>query len=177
MATLHICNLVEINHWIVPDEDENGNEGFWQIQNRFQNGNTDQSVRFENNDYPFLSFLYQGATRSRTGDNLEAGLVVSTNQISMDYAYDIVMVDFNESQHHIKRQVKVLTCLLNKEFTEVKKVLTTENWIGASMNYDAETVEITLASAIDAVFASCPNFYLDENNVGRLPTTARVRTA
>ena len=44
------------------------------------------------------------------------------------------------------------------------------------MNYDAETVEITLASAIDAVFAGLPNQYLDEINVGRLPTTARVTT-
>ena len=177
MANVCIANFVEIRHWIVPDEDENGSEGYWETQYRFQNANPDQSIQHRGEEYKFLSFLYQGATRTRTGDNIEAGLVVSTNQISMDYAYDIVMIDFNDNQHHIKRQVKVQTCLLNKEFTAVKKVITTEEWIGASMNYDAETVEITLASAIDAVFAGCPNFYLDENNVGRLPTTARVRTA
>ena len=84
----------------------------------------------------------------------------------MDYAYDIVMIDSNKNQHHIKRQITVRTCLLNSGFTGVQKVLTTEAWIGASMNYDAETVEITLASAIDAVFAGLPNQYLDEVNVG-----------
>ena len=95
----------------------------------------------------------------------------------MDYAYDIVVMDWNVHQHHIKRQVIVRTCLLNTEFTQVQKVLTTEKWIGASMNYDAETVEITLSAAIDAVFSGFPNQYLDETVVGRLPTTARVSTS
>ena len=176
MSKVHIANFVEIRHWIVPDDDER-DEGTWQTQYRFQNANTEGIIRHQGQDYRFLSFLYQGATRTRTGDNIESALVVSSNQIAMDYAYDIVMIDFNESQHHIKRQVTVQTCLLNNDFTEVKKVLTTENWIGASMNYDTETVEITLASAVDAVFAGLPNMYLNENNVGRLPTTARIQTA
>ena len=175
MSKLHVGNLVTISHWIVPDDDEQ-DEGKWVVQNRFQNANTESPIKFNGQNYNFLSFLYQGATRTRTGDNLEAALVVSTNQISMDYAYDIVMIDFNKNQHHIKRRVTVRTCLLNDNFKNVQKVLTTEHWIGASMNYDAETVEITLASAIDAVFAGLPNQYLDENNVGRLPTTARVTT-
>ena len=176
MSSVHIGNLVEIRHWIVPDESES-DDGTWEVQNRFQNANTDSNIAYGGNSYSFLSFLYQGATRNRTGDNLEAALVVSTNQISMDYAYDIVMIDFNENQHHIKRQIKVDTCLLNEDFTQVKKVLSTEYWIGASMSYDAETVEIILSSAIDAVFAGLPNAYLNEANVGRLPTTARVSTS
>ena len=176
MANLHIGNLVEIRHWIVPDASEPDN-GTWQTQYRWQNANTTEVIRWDGHDWRFLSFMYQGATRSRTGDNIEAGLVVSTNQISMDYAYDIVVMDWNVHQHHIKRQVIVRTCLLDDDFNAVNKVLTEERWIGASMNYDAEMVEITLASAIDAVFAGLPNQYLDENNVGRLPTTARVSTS
>ena len=176
MSKVHIANFVEVRHWIVPDDDER-DEGTWQTQYRFQNANTENIIQHQGQDYRFLSFLYQGATRTRTGDNIESALVVSTNQIAMDYAYDIVMIDFNESQHHIKRQVTVQTCLLNNDFTQVKKVLTTDNWIGASMNYDTETVEITLASAVDAVFAGLPNMYFHESNVGRLPTTARIQTA
>ncbi|ADD94718.1 hypothetical protein [uncultured phage MedDCM-OCT-S09-C28] len=175
MSKIHVGNLVTISHWIVPDDSEQ-DEGEWVVQSRFQNANTEGPIDLNGRDYDFLPFLYQGATRTRTGDNLEAALVVSTNQISMDYAYDIVMIDFNNKQHHIKRRVTVRTCLLDNDFKKVQKVLTLENWIGASMNYDAETVEITLASAIDAVFAGLPNQYLDENNVGRLPTTARVTT-
>ena len=39
MAKVHIGNLVEIRHWIVPDEDVNDN-GYWVTQDRFQNVNT-----------------------------------------------------------------------------------------------------------------------------------------
>lgn len=175
MAKIHIANFVEIRHWIVADDSER-DEGYWQTQYRFQNANTEQAIQHRGEIYTFLSFIYQGATRTRTGDNIESALVVSTNPISMDYAYDIVVIDFDQNQHHIKRQIKVQTCLLNDDFTEVQKILATEHWIGASMNYDAEMVEITLASAIDAVFAGLPNMYLDENNVGRLPTTSRIST-
>ena len=176
MAKLHICNLVEVRHWLVPDSSE-PDQGVWQTQNRWQNGNTLEPIDYDGHKWGFLSFMYQGATRTRTGDNIEAGLVVSTNQISLDYSYDIVVMDWNVHQHHIKRQVIVRTCLLNTEFTQVQKVLTTEKWIGASMNYDAEMVEITLSAAIDAVFSGFPNQYLDETVVGRLPTTARVSTS
>ena len=175
MAKIHIANFVEVRHWIVPDDDERDN-GFWQTQNRFQNANK-QSIRYNDDRWDFLSFIYNGATRTRTGDNIEASLIVSTNQISMDYAYDIVVIDFNEHQHHIKRQVNVQTCLLNDDFTEVKKVLSSEYWIGATMGYNEDAVEIGLSSAIDAVFSKLPNMYLDETNVGRLPTTARIATS
>ena len=175
MSKIHVANFVEIRHWIVDDADERDN-GFWRTQHRFQNGTPNQVIRHEGQDWKFLSFLYQGATRTRTGDNIEAALVVSTNQISMDYAYDIVVINSNQNQHHVKRQVRVQACLLNSDFTSVNKVFSTENWVAASMNYDEVTVEITLSSAIDAVFAGLPNMYLDENNVGRLPTTARIST-
>ena len=176
MSKLHVGNLVEIRHWIVPDESES-DKGKWVTQNRFQNANPNATVRHRNQNWGFLSFIYNGATRTRTGDNIEASLLVSTNQISIDHAYDIVVIDFNKNQHHIKRQVRVDTCLFNDDFTRVVKTLTTEYWIGATMGYDETTVEIQLASAVDSVFAGLPNQYLDETNVGRLPTTSRVTTA
>lgn len=176
MAKLHIANFVEVRHWIVPDDDERDN-GSWQTQNRFQNANIFNTINHDGHDWGFLSFIYNGATRSKSGDNIESSILVSTNQISMDYAYDIVTVDFNQNQHHIKRQVMVQTCLLNDDFTAVKKVLSIEYWIGASMGYNAEVVEIALSSGVDAVFAGLPNMVLDENNVGRLPTTSRIATS
>ena len=171
MSKIHIANFVEIRHWIVPDSSER-DEGVWTTQLLFQNCNTDQSITFRDKTWRFLSFLYQGATRTRTGDNIEAALVVSTNQLSIDYAYDITV-----AENHVKRQVRVYTCLMNNDFTAVQKVLGVEKWIAASMNYDDTTVELTLSSPIDAVFASLPNAYLTERNVGRLPTTSRINTA
>ena len=176
MAKIHLANLIQINHWVVDDNDE-FDQGRWETKYQFQNANTRSSIIYQGQEYKFLSFIYQGATRTRTGDNLEAALALSTNQISMDYGYDMVVLDYNAQQHHIKRQIVVYTCLMNDEFSGVDKVLNTEYWIGASMNYDEVTVEITLSSAIDAVYSGMPNVYLTEKMVGRLPTTARVRTS
>ena len=44
---------------------------------RYQNANTDTYIEFEGKRYPFLSFIYQGATRTRTGDNIEAALALA----------------------------------------------------------------------------------------------------
>ena len=175
MSKVHIGNLIEIRHWIVSDEDED-DKGKFVTQNRWQNVNPTKPVIYDKKNFSFLPFVYNGATRTRTGDNIESSLLVATNQISMDYAYGVVVIESNSTQHHIKRQVRVRTCLFNNDFTAVKKTLTLEEWIGASMTYGADVVEIQLASAIDAVFAGLPNQYLDERNVGRLPTTARVST-
>ena len=77
MAKVHIGNLVEIRHWIVPDKDVNDN-GYWVTQDRFQNVNTTTTISYGGQNYSFLSFIYQGATRSRTGDNIQASLMVTT---------------------------------------------------------------------------------------------------
>ena len=105
MSKIHIGNLVEIRHWIVPDDSEQ-DEGDWVVQNRFQNANPDAVIPHDNGSFNFLSFIYNGATRTSTGDNLEASLMVSTNQISMDYAYDIVIIDYNKSQHTLNVKSK-----------------------------------------------------------------------
>ena len=35
------------------------------------------------NDYGYLSFIYQGSTRNRSGDNNEAAIVLANNELSM----------------------------------------------------------------------------------------------
>ena len=176
MSMVNVSNLVQIRHWIVPDEDKN-DDGYYKTVYKFQNVNPNKGIVYGSNTYSFCRFIYNGATRTRTGDNLQASLAVSTNQIAMDTAYDIVLIDFNSKQHHIKRQVIVRTCIMDSDFDKVRHVLSEERWIGASMNYNEDVVEIELASAVDAVFAGLPNQYLDEITVGRLPTTARVQTS
>ena len=141
---------------------------------RFQNANTEQNIRYEGENYPFLGFIYQGATCT---ERRQYPIQPSRQTSSMDFCYDIVSMSYAQPTTHIKKQVVVNTCLLNNEFTQVDKVINTEYWIAASMSYDELTVELTLSSAIDAVYTGLPNFYLTEKMVGRLPTTARVRTA
>ena len=99
---VHVGNLVEVRNWIVPKNDPY-DKGTWQTEYRFQNVNTAANISYSGGNYKFLSFIYNGATRTRTGDNIEASLLVTTNQISMDIAYASSKAD------HSKKQIVVRT--------------------------------------------------------------------
>ena len=131
------------------------------VVHRFQNSKVGSTI----NSHQYLSFIYQGASKNRTGDNLISGLVMSVNPIAMGYAHEAVANRWN---------VKVETCSMNNDFTAIQRVLTTEYWVAASMSYDTTTVEIALSSTLDAVSLILPNRVFEPHLVGWLPTTANI---
>lgn len=135
------------------------------VQQRFQNSKPGEVISYRGVSWPYLSFIYQGAAKNRTGDNLESGLVMSSNSISMGYATQAVRNRWN---------VRVDSCSMHPVNFTVGRTLTTEFWIAASMSYDMETVEVLLSSSIDAVGANAPTRVLTRNMVGALPTTGSV---
>ena len=159
MALIHICNFLEVRRW-------NSDTDTWYTEYLFQNGNLEQPISHNGKSWSYLSFIYQGAVKNRTGDNLEAALVLSSNPISMAHAQRVV---------EEKLQVIVQTGLMDQNFNLVQKIINTEQWVGTSMSYDVEAVEITLASRIDAVGMSIPNQYLKRSTVGALPTTGNIQ--
>ena len=159
MALIHICNFLEIRRW-------KSNTDTWKTEYAFQNGNSENRISHDSKSWSYLSFIYQGAVRNRTGDNLEAAIVLSSNAISMGHAQKVV---------EEKLQVVVQTALMNSTFNSVQKIINTEQWVGTSMSYDVEAVEITLASRIDAVGLVIPNQYLKRSSVGALPTTGNIQ--
>ena len=159
MALIHICNFLEVRRW-------NSDTDTWYTEYLFQNGNLERPISHNGKSWSYLSFIYQGAVKNRTGDNLEAAVVLSSNPISMAHAQRVV---------EEKLQVLVQTCLMEQNFNAVQKVINTEQWVGTSMSYDVEAVEITLASRIDAVGMSIPNQYLKRSTVGALPTTGNIQ--
>lgn len=136
------------------------------IQRRYQNGVNDAKVTLDGKQFGFLSFIYQGATKNRTGDNMESILVLANNRLSMNTAIEAVQGRW---------QVQVDTCTMNPDTFAVLKKITTENWIVSSMAYDPVTIELTLSSSIDAVGANVPNRVLTQKQVGALPTTAQIQ--
>ena len=114
---------------------------------------------------PYLSFIYQGAAKNRTGDNLESALVLAANQVSMNAVRDAVAN---------QRKVTVTTALMSDDFSRKQRDLTIEYWIAASMSYDTETIEVLLSSAIDAVGARTPNRVLTRDLVGDLPVSGSI---
>ena len=135
------------------------------VQHRFQNSQPGETVTKDGQEFSYLSFIYQGAAKNRTGDNMEAQLVLSNNLISMSRAHEAVKKRWN---------IEVSTCSMKlPEFT-VARTLTTEFWIAASLVYDFETVEITLSSSIDAVGTSVPHRVLTTSADGALPTSGQI---
>ena len=124
------------------------------------------SILHNGNLHTFLPFIYQGAAKTKSGDNLEAQLVLANNSISMNHVRDSIAERHN---------VKVEVCKMNSNF-DVDEILTVENWIIASFAYDATTIEVLLSSAIDAVGTTAPNRVFTTDIVGALPRTGNIQT-
>jgi len=117
-------------------------------------------------DYYYLPFIYQGATKNRSGDNLEAALVLANNAVAMNRAREAVTN---------KWSIEVSVCLVDPSTLAHQRTLTTDNWLASGMSYDTQNVEVILSSAIDAVGAVSPNRVLTTDMVGHLPTSASIR--
>ena len=124
------------------------------------------SILHNGNKHTFLPFIYQGAVKSKSGDNLESQLILANNAIAMNHIRDAIAERHN---------VKVEVCKMNSNFT-VDEILTVENWLIASFGYDATTIEVLLSSAIDAVGTSAPNRVFTTEIVGFLPRTGNIQT-
>ena len=117
-------------------------------------------------EFKFLPFVYQGAAKSKSGDNLEAQIVLANNSVAMNHVNDALKNKCN---------VTVSVCKMKEDFT-VDHVLTTEHWLLASFAYDATTIEVLLSSSIDAVGTTAPNRVFTTAIVGFLPRTANIQT-
>lgn len=136
-----------------------------QLQGRYQNGDNLNWIDYNGASHAFLSFIYNGATKSRTGDNLVGGLALSTNKVAMNLASQAVQAYWN---------VEVETVLVDPETLQPNRLLSSEVWVATSMSYDPVTLEIELSSAIDAVGLNAPNKVLISSAVGGLPLTSSI---
>ena len=123
-------------------------------------------IQKDTEEFKFLPFIYQGAAKSKSGDNLEAQIVLANNSVAMNHVNDALKNKCN---------VTVSVCKMKEDFT-VDHVLTTEHWLLASFAYDATTIEVLLSSSIDAVGTTAPNRVFTTAIVGFLPRTANIQT-
>ena len=153
------------------------------VQRRYQNGkqnpnNPDESKIFfqfpgdpASSNYLFLNFIYQGAAKNKSGDNLEAALILANNQVSMSHAQEAIA-----NKYSVEVFVsKVDPVTMNPQKIYGNNFLTRDNWLVTSLSYDAETIEILLSSSIDAVGTTAPNRRLTAGLVGALPVTGDIQ--
>jgi hypothetical protein len=158
MAYVKLCNFIEVYRI--------RNDGSEDISDRYQNYAPGQEIPYNATPgYKYLSFIYQGAAKNRTGDNLEAALVLSVNSLSQDAARSAVMK---------RKHVRVHSVVIESGYNPVTRTLSTEEWLAATMTYDYDTLEVVLSSGIDAVGANAPTRVLTKALVGRLPVTASI---
>jgi hypothetical protein len=145
-----------------------------------RDGNTPASLnpsKFQNGkhegvgEYKYLSFLYQGAAMNRSGDNLEASLILANSPLSIAYAKQFV-----ENKYYVKIETFLMTADFNKDTSaENGGKITGEYWLVAGMRYDPESVELVLSSAIDAVGANAPQQTLTMERCAHLPLTGQIQ--
>jgi hypothetical protein len=163
MSFVRIANFVDV--YTVDDQ------GTERVKHRYQNAAPGSVISHNWGDgngtqtYQYLSFIYQGAAKSRTGDNLQAALVLSVNQLSQGISRQMLL----DRDH-----VRVRTVVMEMKSDAVNRDLTKEEWLSATMTYDTTTVELILSSGIDAVGANAPNPVLDRDRVGPLPITGSI---
>jgi len=136
------------------------------VQHRYQNGKVGEVIRIGSTNYSYLSFIYRGATRNRTGDNLQAELTLAPNAIAMNIARQAVASNW---------LVRIDTYTMNPSTFAVGRQLTQDVWVASSFSYDPDKLTVVLSSGIDAVGASAPRGTLTSTLVGALPSTAQIR--
>jgi hypothetical protein len=135
-------------------------------QGTYQNSIIGRTVNWNGFDHSFLSFIYKGASRNRSGDNMESELMLATNHIVMNLANSAVTN---------KWAIMVDTVSMHPETFATGALLGREIWQITSFSYDPETLVIRLSSAIDAVGGTAPTRTLTEALVGQLPVSSQIR--
>ena len=125
------------------------------------------TILFNGKNYHYLPFIYQGTTINRSGDNIESNLIMGNHPLSMAKAQEAVLNRYF---------VEVNVCIVaNDDIDNIKRVLTTDTWLAASLSYDPEVVEVLLSSAVDAVGVNVPNIVLTSEAVGKLPVSSDIQ--
>ena len=134
--------------------------------NKFQNGKHEGV-----DDYKYLSFIYQGAAMNRSGDNLEASIILANNPLSMAFVKEFV-----QKKYYFLVETFLMTSDFNKDVAAANGgKISGEYWLAAGMRYDPESIELLLSSAIDAVGANAPQQILTRKRCAHLPLTGQLQ--
>jgi phage-related protein len=131
----------------------------------FQNYWIGENIVYQGVTYSFLPFGFSGVTVTRSGDNQPATLVFPNNALSRGWIETAVT------------QQWIATCqtlLIDPGDKAAGRVLASYTAQIVSGAWNETSVELRMASVLDAVGADLPRKRLTKQLVGKLPLTARV---
>ena len=133
---------------------------------RWQNFFAQGQVTFAGEKYELLPFNYQGAQKTKSGDNISSQLTLPANHITLNWVQQAVNNNWT---------VNVKTYQLTDTY-DPGSLLGDETWMATGLQYDTQAVQMELSSAIDAIGAQAPNLRISREAVGALPTTGAIRS-
>ena len=134
-------------------------------QYNFQNYKVNAKVDHGGLEYVFAPFSFSGAVASLDGDNIEAGLIFSSNKLTRAWADRALREGWIG---------KVKIMVLDDDSTIQSELY---NYVGAisSGGWDPKRLELSLSTVMDAVRGSVPARRYTRPLVGKIPITAAVR--
>ena len=133
----------------------------------YQNFFNDNSVLFDNIKWNLLPFVYQGATKTKNGDNISSQLTLPTNQLTLAWTRDAVNNNW---------VAEVRTYQLTDSYAPITPPLGLEIWLCTGMSYSTQSTELELSSPLDAIQSFVPNLRFTAKQVGALPSTGAIRS-
>jgi hypothetical protein len=133
----------------------------------WQNFFNDNAVDFDGIKWNLLPFIYQGAQKTRNGDNISSQLILPTNQLTLAWARDAVNNNW---------VAEVRTYQLDQAYAPITPPRGQESWLCTGLNYNTQQTQIELSSPLDAIESRVPNLRFTAKRVGALPSTGNIRS-
>ena len=132
----------------------------------FQNFNVSGKVSEGGTQHKFLPFGFSGITVTKSGDNIDAALVLPNNALAQAFALQAF-----EEEWIAEVTVGSFDVGSPGSF---ETVLYKYVGVVAAGGWDDTSIRMTLNSILDAVTGDIPHRVFDEENVGQLPITANI---
>lgn len=132
----------------------------------FQNYWVNEDAIYAGITYGFLPFAFSGVTVSKSGDNQPATLVLPNNALSRAWGETAVTARWI---------ARVITMVINPDDKSILTPIATYVGQIVNSNWDTTSLQLEMASVLDAVGTDVPRKRLTQQLVGNLPLTSNVR--
>ena len=131
---------------------------------RFQNYKIGDNVTYGGNTWVFAPFSFTGVVSNLTGENLDAGLVFPSRQLTRGWAAEALRDSW----------VGVAQVLLLNDDSTVNRVLYSYTGVISTGGWDDTNVELSLNTVVDAVRGEIPGRRMNSQLVGNIPISANL---
>ena len=132
----------------------------------FQNFFHAETISWDGESYQFAGFGYSGSSVDLQGGNIDAQLVFSVNQLSLNMAKEAA---------DERWVIKIKTVWLNPDNLFPESNFMEDTFMVTGFEHDNSRLTLRLSSPLDAVSGDVPRRRLTERLVGSLPSTGQVQ--